>query len=320
MVVNSIATFGGLEEFTINLAIGLKRKGHEVSVLSTVWVPLDNQYLRSLHENNVKVIHLSKWQSIPVSDWPAKRKILSIAMWLSTPLIYLLSVMLVLFRKRPLDQSLASARNWQREHLINRFEPSERQPFVRLLLDWWRFRWHPDIIHIQGYTSDLLFVIDWAFSNKFPVVYEEHQTPDAQFDWWDDFKRSINKASVVIAVSEKSAQTLREVCGVTQPIEVVYYMVPDPVKSGWDVDARTGRNDGIIRITTPARLYITKGLTYLLEAIVLVKAVHPTVQFSVYGDGPLREELLTYSEKLGLDGNQIFVGVFTGREELSRIM
>jgi glycosyltransferase involved in cell wall biosynthesis len=207
-----------------------------------------------------------------------------------------------------------------REQLINRFEPSHRQPFVRFLLTWWRFRWRPDLLHIHGYTSDLLFIIEWAYAKKIPVIYEEHQTPDAQFDWWQDFKKSINKASTIVAVSEKSARALREVCGVTQPIEVVYYLVPDPIESGWVADDQSGKTDGLIRITTPARLYITKGLTYLLEAIVQVKAVHPTVQFRVYGDGPLHEELSAYAEQLGLDGKQIFVGAYTSREELSQIM
>jgi glycosyltransferase involved in cell wall biosynthesis len=35
---------------------------------------------------------------------------------------------------------------------------------------------------------------------------------------------------------------------------------------------------------------------------------------------PLRQELLAYAGQLGLDGNAIFVGAFTHREELSRIM
>src|SRR5574341_970353 len=91
MVVNNMAPFGGLEEFAKNLAIGVQRQGHQVSVLSTVWGPPDNQYLRSLRENNVTVIQLSKWLSIPASEWPTKNKILSIAMVLSSPFIYLLA-------------------------------------------------------------------------------------------------------------------------------------------------------------------------------------------------------------------------------------
>ncbi len=320
MVVNNLASFGGLEEFAKNLAVGVQRQGHQVSVISSAWIPPDNQYLRGLRQNNVTVAQLPKWFSTPASAWPAKKRILSIAMWLSTPLVYLLGGMLFLFRRRPWDQSLTSARNWQREQLINRFEPSHRQPFVRLLLDWFKFRWRPDLLHIHGYTSDLLFVIEWAYEKKIPVIYEEHQTPDAQFDWWQDFKKSINKAAIVVAVSEKSAQALREVCGVTQPIEVAYYMVPDPVEEGWVAGEKFGKNNGSVMVTTNARLYVTKGLTYLLEAIAQVKAVHPSTQFKVYGDGPLRAELLDYAEQLGLDGNQIFVGAYTSREELTRIM
>jgi glycosyltransferase involved in cell wall biosynthesis len=320
MVANNMGTFGGLQEFAKNLAIGVKQQGHQVSVFSAAWDPPDNQYIRGLRQKNVTFVQLPKWVSVPSSDWPTKRRLQSISMWLSTPLIYILASILVVVRRQPWEQSLTSARNWMRQHLVSQFEPDERQPFIRFLLNWWRFWWKPDLIHIHGYTSDLLFVIDWAYSKKIPVVYEEHQTPDAQFDWWQDFKKSINKASVVVAVSEISAKALREVAGVTQPIEVAYYMVPDPMAAGWVADSRSGMSDEEIRISTPARLYITKGLTYLLDAIVQVKAFHPNVQFRVYGDGPLHEELLAYAEQLGLDGKQIFVGAFTSREELSQIM
>jgi glycosyltransferase involved in cell wall biosynthesis len=191
---------------------------------------------------------------------------------------------------------------------------------VRLLLSWWRLRWRPDLLHIHGYTSTLLFVIDWAAQRKLPVVYEEHQTPDAQFDWWTNFRKSINKASTVVAVSQISATALREVCGVTRPIEVAYCMVPDPAAAGWSQDAGPASDSQPIRITTSARLYVTKGLTYLLEAIALVTAAHPAAQFKVYGDGPLREELLAQARQLGLDGGRIFAGAFHSRDDLSRIM
>ena len=63
-----------------------------------------------------------------------------------------------------------------------------------------------------------------------------------------------------------------------------------------------------------------KGLNYLLEAIAKVKAIYPLVRFKVYGDGPLRENLVTYAGQLGLNGNAIFVGAFTDRKDLPRIM
>ena len=68
-----------------------------------------------------------------------------------------------------------------------------------------------------------------------------------------------------------------------------------------------------------ARLVVPKGLKYLLEAIVQVKALHPHTQFPVHGAGPLRQELLAYTDELGLDGKQIFVGAFN-HQELGSIM
>jgi glycosyltransferase involved in cell wall biosynthesis len=181
-------------------------------------------------------------------------------------------------------------------------------------LNWWRFRWRPDLLHIQGYTSNLLFVIEWAYAKNLPVVYEEHQTPDAQFDWWQGFGHTINKATTVVAVSEKSAQALRDVCGVTRPIVVRNPLLPDPVAPGWQRNGKAGESDDSLCVTTVARLYVTKGLTYLLDAIVQVKARYPNTYFRIYGDGPLYHELLAYAAQLGLNGEQIFAGAFNHRE------
>jgi glycosyltransferase involved in cell wall biosynthesis len=328
MVVSNMNDFGGLEEFARNLAIGVQQQGHQVSVLSTVWVPPDNQYWRSLAEAGVALVQLPKWISLAASDWPTKQKIMSAIMALASPFLFLAAVAVSLLRRQPLPQAMSAARNYLQGKWLNRWiAPDWRYPLVRRLLNWWRRRWRPDLLHIHGYTSTLLFVIEWAAARKVPVVYEEHQTPDAQFDWWSNFGKSINKATTVVAVSETSAAALREVCGVTRPIEVAYCMVPDPMVAGWTPNAAAGAagaagadGDRPVRITTSARLYVTKGLDYLLEAIALVRAAHPATQFRVYGDGPLREELLARAQALGLDGSRIFVGAFRSREELSRIM
>jgi glycosyltransferase involved in cell wall biosynthesis len=315
MVFYDTLEFGGLEEYATTLAIGLKQRGHETSVLSTAWVPPDNQYRHRLSQHEVSLVQLPKWLSYPASDWPTKEKILASVMWLLTPLVYLLGVGLFFLRRRTWEQSLGSARNWLRGQLMSRFiGPDRRRLLTRLLLNWWRWRWRPDLLHIHGYTSSLHFVIDWAHAKRMPVVYEEHQTPDAQFDWWQDFGRTINKASRVIAVSEKSAEALRTVCGVTRPIVVRSPLLPDPMAAGWQKDARPRQGDEPIFLSTVARLYVTKGLKYLLEAIIQVRDTHPSARFRVFGDGPLRQELLDYADELGLDGEQIFVGAFNHRE------
>ena len=149
----------------------------------------DNQYLIGLLQNKVTFIQMPKWLSQITTDWATKEKMVAIAMWPSIPLVFLLAIVLSLVRRQSLAKSYTSAFNWLRGKWMEKvFGPVRRKPIVRLLLNWWRFRWHPDLIHIQGYTSSLLFVIEWAHSKKIPVVYEEHQTPDSQFDWWNDFK------------------------------------------------------------------------------------------------------------------------------------
>lgn len=321
-VLNTMNEFGGLEEFAKNLAVGVQKQGHPVSFLSTVWVPADNQYKRDLIAAGVEFLQPPRWLSLIISDWDMKEKILSVVMKISTPFVWLLALVLVIIKQKPWKQAHMSARGWLQGLWMKRWiGPDRRKPVIILMLNNWLRKWKPDVIHIQGYTSDLLYLIDWAYDKNIPVIYEEHQTPDAQFDWWKDFRSTINKASMVIGVSEKSAEALREVCGVTEaPIRVAYYMVPDPIDAGWSPNLVKPREDGVIRITTPVRLYVTKGLSYLLEAIVKVQAVNPKAQFRVYGDGPMREELLAYADKLGLNGKEIFVGSYTSREHLSKIM
>jgi len=320
MVFYDMQAFGGLEEYAVNLAIGLKQKGHQLSILSTACVPADNQYYQRLRENQVLLIQPPKWISYPLSDWGTKERILSSIMWLLTPFVYLLGIGLYFRKGTSWHQSIVSARGWLNGQILGRFVgPDRREPMVRLLLNWWKFRWKPDLLHLHGYTTNLLFIIGWGYDHHLPVVYEEHQTPDSQFAWWQDFQTTINKANIVVAVSEKSSTALRDVCGVTRPIIVRNPLLADPLQRGWMKDDLSNSADELIRISTVARLYVTKGLTYLLDTIVKVNKVHPYAQFQVYGDGPMRQELLEYAQQLGLDGSQIFVGAFS-QQELPDIM
>ena len=319
MILTDMNEFGGAEEIAATLAISLQQQGHQISFISTGWVPPDNQYLGQLAKNNVKFVRYPQWILRPASHWPTKEKTVAKVMWLLTPFIYLLGGILFLLRRRSWGQSLASSRGWLQGQVGRIIGPDRRKPLTRLLLHWWHWRWRPDLLHVHGYTNSLLYVIEWAHTKKLPVIYEEHQTPDANFNWWEGFQQSINKADVVVAVSEKSAQSLRTVCGVTQPVVVMNPNVSDPFALGWQRDGKLRQNDEPVHLTTVARLYVTKGLTYLLESMARVKATHPSAQFRIYGDGPLRQKLLTYADQLGLDGDQIFVGAFT-RQELPAIM
>ena len=313
--------FGGLEEYSVTLAGALKEaNGHTVAVFSTAWVKPDNQYLQRLQAQGIPLIQPPKWASLIASDWETKERLLAAMLVLLTPLVYLLAIGRVL-RGRPWSNAVTSARNWLQGRLMSRLiGPDRRQLLSRLILAWWRWRWQPDILHIQGYTTNLLFVIDWAADRGLPVVYEEHQTPDPQFDWWQGFQATINRADTIIAVSAKSAAGLRSVCGVTQPLVVRAPMLPDPLRTGRLPIPRQPKADGTIQVTTVARLSVAKGLTYLLETAQEVLRTHPQARFRVYGDGDMHDELLAKAAELGLPGAEIFAGPFTSRDELLAIM
>ncbi len=59
MVFYDMQTCGGLEEYAATLAVGLAQAGHQVSAVSTAWIPPDNQYLLRLQAANVKLRTLS---------------------------------------------------------------------------------------------------------------------------------------------------------------------------------------------------------------------------------------------------------------------
>ncbi|MBI4761673.1 MAG: glycosyltransferase family 4 protein [Chloroflexota bacterium] len=320
MVSYDMQDFGGLEEYAVSLAVALQQQGQQVSWLSAAWVHPENQYARRLRDAGIPLVQPPAWISKPASDWETKERILLWTMRLLGPFVLFLALGVSLLKRRPFAQARVSAYNFLKGWLMDRvMGPDYRKVLARLLLNWWNLRWRPDILHIQGYTTSLLFVIDWAHAKGVPVMYEEHQTPDPQFNWWKGFEATINKADRVIAVSEKSAQGLREVCKVTRPIVVRAPLLSDPFQGKWQRDyAQPAVRP--FTVTTLARLYVTKGLTYLLDAAALVKRTHPHIRFRVYGEGELRGELLEKAERLGLNGADIFPGAFAGREELTRIM
>jgi glycosyltransferase involved in cell wall biosynthesis len=240
-----------------------------------------------------------------------------------SPLVCILAFALALWRHCSYAEASPSARRWLNgQMMFHLVGPDRRRALAIPLMNWWRLRWRPDVLHIQGYTTTLLFAIEWAHGHGIPIVYEEHQTPDARFNWWRGFKESVNKADIVVAVSDTSAQALRDVCGITQTIVVRSPLLPDPVATGWRSPDKKHQDCDSDRLycTTVARLTEAKGLTYLLDAIVQVKMTHPNASFRVYGEGGLRRELIAHADELGLDGESIFVGPFTSHEELAGIM
>src|SRR5579859_1462598 len=218
MVVPELVSFGGLEKFATETAAALQAQGQAVCILSIGWAPPDNQYRTYLRKQGVPFFQAPRWLYLTAADWPTKLRLLAWALRFSWPLIAALALVVGLVRRQSFSVAFASARGWLSSQyltrLIGRFGPNN---LARLLLAWWQWRWRPDLLHLQGYTAALLFVLDWAAERHIPVVYTEHQTPDPRFDWWKAFDGSINKATVIVAVSDTSAVALRAICDIRRP-------------------------------------------------------------------------------------------------------
>lgn len=164
-------------EYAVTLAVGLQQSGQQVSVLSTTWAPRDNQYMRRLLANGVTYVQVPKWLSRPASHWPTKERILKAILWLASPLIFLLATGSLLLKHNRWRQAWTSAHGWLRGQIHYFIAPNRYQPLTRLLLSWWRLHWRPDMLHIQGYTSTLLFVIEWAHKRKIPSCTRSIRLP-----------------------------------------------------------------------------------------------------------------------------------------------
>lgn len=316
-VIYDFQELGGLEEYAVALAIALRQDGHDVRVVSTAWASPANQYVMRLREAGIEILQPPKLLSELMSDWDTKDGIVRGVAALLSPFAYLLAAPLAIARRQAYAAALASSKGRIASALGKLIQPDRRRPYIRWILDRLRRDWNPEVLHVQGYTSNLLFVNEWADEKGVALVYEEHQTPDPRFGWWTSFGESVNKATRVVAVSEISAEALRTVCGITRPIVVRSPLLEDPISPGW---RRTGsRETGAIRIVAVARLYVTKGLGYLLEAVAEIAKDHPGVELRIHGDGLLRDELHAQARGLGLDADSIFAGPFR-KEQLRDIM
>ena len=307
MIVQALEEFGGLEEIVTTLAVSLRRQGHQTAVLSTVWVQPDNQYKRHLERNDVRLV---QWPFMP----------------LVRPLVWMLAGVPALVRDHSLSRAVAAER--QREHSVcenfgwDYLTSKHHATWTRRLLTMFCAAWRPDVIHVHSYVYELnvTHVLDWTHARGLPTVFEEHQTPDLCRDVWDDFRRRINQATMVGAVSHKGAEIMREQLGVRRPITVLPALVADPMALAGSRHEHAEPRD-TMTITTIARLIPAKGLPHLFEAIAKVREAHPTIRFLLYGDGPPRQraEIRASAERCGLETDRVFAGTYE-REALPAIM
>lgn len=317
-IFHHLNPFGGAEEHMVTLAVLQKEQGDESTICLIQAVAAQNQYAKRLQASQVPICQWPVWLSPLWSDWTTQERLLH--WWLRglLPVTLLGTAFLSWQRHQPWTHARLSVEGRLRMLGKRLLDPRHEQRLFLLLLAWRYRQARPDVLHVHSYGAGLEFVLQWAARQQLPVVYQEHSTPDRIERPYYRLPKDLNLATLIVAVSSASAQALRQLCQVTQPMAIVPPIVlvkpplllsPGAAKSA----------EQAIHVLTIARLSEEKGLCYLIEAAAHILADHPTVRFSIYGEGHLVEALQAQIDHAQLGQQVTLAGGFT-REQLPEIM
>lgn len=164
------------------------------------------------------------------------------------------------------------------------------------------------IFHVYNIGPVFLMVMRLAGAVK--LVYSIHGT----VFWKTSIKKNILKTIWKLAISRKyiftansnySRQVFYEtVSPIPSRIDVVY----NPIKVFGAPMINRKRHEGIITIGYAGRLVEGKNLFRWLDIALAISKIFINTRFRLYGDGMLREELISYANKLGLSDRTFFAG------------
>ncbi len=158
--------------------------------------------------------------------------------------------------------------------------------------------------------------VPWAKKLGFGTIYtEETLVQPHTRHYYEDLARVMSSLDAVTAVSQASADSIQPYCGLDRSISVIGYMVNDPSNQV----ALSSRELDPIAVGCLARLDPEKDLGTLLLGMSLALEKRSDLRLTIYGDGPMRAELNSQAQSLGLDRSVTFGGVFA-KPDLPRIM
>ncbi|MBI2870413.1 MAG: glycosyltransferase [Candidatus Omnitrophica bacterium] len=169
-----------------------------------------------------------------------------------------------------------------------------------------------DVIHSHN-PSGWFYGGLTSLAARLPLVHTEHTSPDYDFKRWYAIERCLARITArITAVAGSVARFMREEEGIRKPVEVIYNGV-EAALYDIQIDRAQKRKELGLDEKTPAigivaRFFPEKDHKCLLEAFTKVVARIPRARLLIAGDGPLRDELVTCKDKLGLDGQVTFLG------------
>ena len=172
-----------------------------------------------------------------------------------------------------------------------------------------------NIIHAHGYGSANFGRLIKLF-NKVPVIVHAHDDdrnyplPQKIADY---LLRNLTDQAIAISeavrVSCIKKRNIREekVIVLLNGIPLNDFVAPDKSRIE-KVRKRLGIKQESNVIGTIARLRKEKGVKYLIQSAVKISDAFPDAVFLIAGDGPLRNELVDLTKKLGLETKVVFAG------------
>jgi glycosyltransferase involved in cell wall biosynthesis len=318
LLVSGLASYGGLEEGVVSLAVALRLSGHSVRVLSYRPISSNNPYLQRLQTADVPCVAPPAVVSALAANWDIKARIVEVAVWALSPALMVVAGVLALVRQQPLARAWQSAVGRARTCLgwlvlLNVLDWS----FSRLLAAHCWLHGKPDVVHVHGYRFDLWRGVVWASKRAIASVYQEHSSPSSAFAYPEEPFTSPHRPTVLVAVSALARAEISRRFGSSADVVIVPYIVESGARG--ESAGRSPRTGDGLTVTCVARLIPEKGLEDLLVAAGEVLAKYPQVHFAIYGDGPLRTALVARARRLGVDGAVSFRSPYR-RDELPAIM
>ena len=191
-----------------------------------------------------------------------------------------------------------------------KYDPTALLGLVRLIN-----REKIDILHVQGYRGETFGRLAGLITGV-PVLLHFHDT-NPSYPWIQRLSNGLlrGSAAAYLAVSNQARDLWARRGRLDRDGIVVMhnctsleeFRPPDAA----DLEAereRLGIEPDLKIVGAVARLFETKGIRYLLQAVPCVLEAFPDTIFVVVGDGPLKPELVSLTAELGVQQNVRFVG------------